>query len=73
MRVFAREGITVSYYGADGVRIPHKRITSRGLTDHRAGRTAEGPVEVPETDYYLHCVAAGDLVRANGAVREDNG
>lgn len=62
MKVRAREGVTVSFYDADGVRIHHKRITAEGLIDNRTGRVVEGAVEVPETDFYRRAVADGSLI-----------
>jgi hypothetical protein len=63
MKVLAREGVTVSYYGPDGVRVHHKRITNEGLIDNLTGRVTTGPVEVPEDDFYFRRIAAGSLVR----------
>ena len=61
MNVLAREGVTVSYYGPDGVRVHHKRITAEGLLDQRTGRVVPGPVSVPDNDFYRSALAAGDL------------
>ena len=66
MKVLAREGLIVSYYAPDGVRIHHKKITADGLLDQRTGAVKEGAVEVPESDFYVRAIAAGELVRAKG-------
>lgn len=64
LRVLARPGAVIDLTDEGGRLMKWRKITDSGLLCQEQKRTIEGPVEVPETDYYAHLIRHGDLIVA---------